>query len=494
MKKVILLGMSFVLVAAVAIGGTLAYLTDTDSDINVMTMGNVRIEQIEQEWNEGETELVNFTQAKPLLPYVGEFGWENRDEASGAYRRFTMNNVVDKYVSVKNTGITDAYVRTFIALEMGDYSYEDFNMIGVSINKTDGQEFPGLHWNWTDDFVAEIGGKNYNIMVAVYDKELLPGETTIPSLLQVYLSKDATNETVEKLDGNDNGTYDIFVYSEAVQADGFEQVGSVAALNTAFGDTSAPTHYHPWSVKAEVATADDLTKAIQDGADVITLTANITADVTIPEGETVVLNLNGCSLNATTIDDAGKPGVAITNSGNLILTGEGSIRTRNIMNYGNLVVDGDITVTGGWSSGGSAIWNEGDVVINNGTFVQDVTNTSNYAVKNATENTSIVINGGTFKGYHGAVGAEGGTLVINGGDFTCIGCSFTNSDHCVYAGGDAVVEINGGTFTGTDETAAGDSIVCGDSSVAVVVNGGTFISKGCSDTLGAVTVKGGDWN
>ena len=48
-KKYLLTGLSFVLVAAVAIGGTLAYLTSQDSDVNVMTLGNVDIEQIEQE-------------------------------------------------------------------------------------------------------------------------------------------------------------------------------------------------------------------------------------------------------------------------------------------------------------------------------------------------------------------------------------------------------------------------------------------------------------
>ena len=32
--------------------GTLAYLTDTDEDVNVMTLGNVDIEQIEQQRGE----------------------------------------------------------------------------------------------------------------------------------------------------------------------------------------------------------------------------------------------------------------------------------------------------------------------------------------------------------------------------------------------------------------------------------------------------------
>ncbi|MBQ2264553.1 MAG: hypothetical protein II341_04030 [Oscillospiraceae bacterium] len=62
MKKKALMGASYVLVAAMAIGGTVAYLTDrTDVATNVMTMGDVSIEQIELErvkqTNSGKDEL-----------------------------------------------------------------------------------------------------------------------------------------------------------------------------------------------------------------------------------------------------------------------------------------------------------------------------------------------------------------------------------------------------------------------------------------------------
>lgn len=130
LKKISISILSLALVAILSIGGTIAYLTSEDSDVNVMTMGNVKIEQIEQEWNEAG-ELVDFTQAKPLYPYVGELGWTNKDYENGAYRKFTMENVVDKYVSVKNTGKSDAYVRTIIALEMGDFTYQEFKQIGT---------------------------------------------------------------------------------------------------------------------------------------------------------------------------------------------------------------------------------------------------------------------------------------------------------------------------------------------------------------------------
>ena len=281
MKKILSITLVVVLLAGIAVSGTMAYLQDTDSDVNVMTLGKVDIEQIEQEWNADKTELQDFTQAKPLYPYVGILGWENKTENDGAYRRFTMNNVVDKYVTVKNTGRSDAYVRTFIALEMGSFSYEDFQKIGVSINKIDGDEFDfDGAWNWTDDFVAEIDGKNYNVMVAVHEDAIAPGEETIPSLLQVYLSKDATNEDVAKLDGNGNGTYDILVFSEAVQTEGFADAKT--ALNTAFGDTAEPTRYHPWSDGAQipivVSSVDDMREAMKTPESIIVLSSDVVID------------------------------------------------------------------------------------------------------------------------------------------------------------------------------------------------------------------------
>ena len=74
LKKFLLGAVSMVLVAALAIGGTVAYLQDEDSAVNVMTLGNVYIEQIEQE-RDANGDLVDFTQAKPAYPAVGPIEW-----------------------------------------------------------------------------------------------------------------------------------------------------------------------------------------------------------------------------------------------------------------------------------------------------------------------------------------------------------------------------------------------------------------------------------
>ena len=69
LKSFLLTGLSGVLVAATAVGGTLAYLMSTDSDVNVMTLGNVKIEQVEYE-RDVNGDLTEFTQTKPALPAV----------------------------------------------------------------------------------------------------------------------------------------------------------------------------------------------------------------------------------------------------------------------------------------------------------------------------------------------------------------------------------------------------------------------------------------
>jgi len=325
-NRKLLLIVSIVLAMTMSLGGTLAYLTDTDADVNTMVLGNVKIVQNEQQWNADKTELVEFEQDKPLLPYVGDLGWENKDDQDGAYRRFTMKNVVDKYVTVTNMGISNAYVRTIIALEMGEYTYEEFKMIGASVNAENGAEFkfPGA-WVWTDDYAAQIDGKNYNIMVAVHQDPLAPKATTIPSLLQVYLSKDADNEDVQKLDGNENGKYDILVISQAVQADGF---GSAAeALEAGFGKVTednkevvagwfasigdpdsdyqigSPDENYPESGKNDTnnppvfvaANADELTELLEAGATNIALAEGVDYGTMtlVPEMKNVTINAEG---------------------------------------------------------------------------------------------------------------------------------------------------------------------------------------------------------
>ena len=246
LKNVILGATAVALTAAVSIGATLAYLTDTDEDVNVMTLGNVAIDQIEQERvdnTDAQTELKDFEQNKPLLPavYTGDtISWAPEDEwvvpGDEAWKVVEDNsNVIDKFVTVQNTGKSNAYIRTIFAFE------EDSSLMHYTANGANITE--GGTWIWEENVgTFEKDGVTYSLYVATYTEPVEPGQTTIPSLKQVYMDKTATNEYCEQF----GETYDILVYSQAVQSDGFDSViaGPQAALNEAFGEISGTSN--PW--------------------------------------------------------------------------------------------------------------------------------------------------------------------------------------------------------------------------------------------------------
>ena len=68
-KKILALSLCVVMLAIAIVGGTLAYFTDTKSATNTFTVGNVKIDLIEQQRKLDEngnktTELENFEQNK----------------------------------------------------------------------------------------------------------------------------------------------------------------------------------------------------------------------------------------------------------------------------------------------------------------------------------------------------------------------------------------------------------------------------------------------
>lgn len=358
LKNILLSGLSLVLVAALAIGGTVAYLQDDDSDVNVMTLGNVSIAQHEyeratnadgsyetKEFN-GVTSYVlkDFTQGKPLLPIVGDpstgaAGWDNtvvrmtQVDSYGSMQVFAGKNAQDKFVTVENTGKTDAYVRTLVAIEIGS---TDGSLIGTSYHST---------WNPTEIGEITIDGNKYLLIEYAYEggkltdgtwrhqNGILPaGDTSYPNLSQVYIKSVATNEDMEKIDGNGNGTLDILVVSQAVQVAGFADAET--ALNAGFGDIT--TTNHPWingvKLPAVIEDADGLVEALESGKDVV-----FNDDVKIdPAGMSNAYGTTGINVkNGQTIDG---------NGNTLDIKGAGGTWDSGINTTGGLIKN--LTVTG----------------------------------------------------------------------------------------------------------------------------------------------------
>ncbi len=252
MKKLIAWLLVLALVAAGSVGATLAFLTYTDEDVNVMTLGKVRIDQLEYERIDTETKDENakvqeFHNEKPLFPGVYEdtFDWgtgdayvnwdqiDKDDYTSGIWNPDKINNEQDKMVFVKNKGDFDAYVRTVFAFEtLPEWDYAEFcDKIHLNLNETD------WTWDWVE-VPVEIGGGHYYVAVATYKYPLAPGEVTEISLSQVAMDKSVTKEEVAGF----GETYQILAKSQAIQTDGFTD--PKFALDTGFEPITADNV--PW--------------------------------------------------------------------------------------------------------------------------------------------------------------------------------------------------------------------------------------------------------
>lgn len=270
MKKHILLALSFVLVAVLSIGATLALLTYEDSDHNTMTVGQAKIEQLEYQrvvdkdgnWVASDTKdeygyypdkLEEFKQDELLLPTTGKPAWDDRVPghqqswaevgAPGSNQLFddSVTNVKDKFVFVKNTGSIDIYFRTIILIEVPEGTTGSIGLVGTGNSRYD--------WDVTTEGIQEakdrkiygyitVDGTRYAMLCAQYMETLAKDEISRPSLLQVYMSKDTTNDDIPKY----GDKVDVLVLSQAVQAKGYKD--ATTALTDAFGELTENSH--PW--------------------------------------------------------------------------------------------------------------------------------------------------------------------------------------------------------------------------------------------------------
>lgn len=264
--KVLTLILVVGLSVSAGVAGTLAYLQSEDSDVNVMTLGNVKIEQHEYQRKvnedgtfktdtiDGVTSYVleEFEDNKPLLPSAIDtetwVGWDydstmvrmtQVDSYGGMQVFFEASNAQDKFVTVENTGKTDAYIRTFVAIEVGE---ADPALIGTSYHFT---------WKSSEIGLIEIDGNKYFVNEYVYkggqlsdgtwrhENGILPaGDTSYPNLSQVYIHSKAENTDMDAIDGNKNGKLDILVLSQAIQAEGFETAEKAFAAGFPMGDSN----------------------------------------------------------------------------------------------------------------------------------------------------------------------------------------------------------------------------------------------------------------
>lgn len=315
-NRILALTLVVALLAVAVAGATMAYFTDTDQAVNVATVGNVSIQQIELQRAEGvahnatakEGDLVPFVQGQTLAPayhtsddaYTAEatdlFFWGpyvyTGTAGNGLWNDQKLVGAMDKFVFVENTGDSACYFRTWIAFECPEGMEYSEGFDKEFMMNTNGSAV----YDWSDSSYVEIDGVRYLVVCATYQRALPSGATSHPSLLQVVMTHNATNEDAAKI----GSTYEILVFSQAVQADNFPNAET--ALEKAFGTE------HPWtSLNKEDVSAEDLTDALQNTNDttvILNLTEDATYDVsswnTFAMGgentELIVINGNGHTL------------------------------------------------------------------------------------------------------------------------------------------------------------------------------------------------------
>lgn len=183
-RKIMLLAAALVMVAVLGIGGTLAYFTDKDEEINTFTVGNVDIDLTEPGWD-------------PDLGGTGE------EEAKDVY----PGEPLAKDPTIENIGKNPCFVRISVSnLDQFVAEYGEDAMIGLRYQYVDGYN--------TNDWVLHTDGYYYYCpFINDTDRSgvLAIGVKTNPVFDQIVIPYALTNN---------EATTPIEVKAEAVQAQG----------------------------------------------------------------------------------------------------------------------------------------------------------------------------------------------------------------------------------------------------------------------------------
>lgn len=207
-KKIALICTAVVLVAAIAVGGTLALLTDsTDKVQNTFTVGKgISIDLKEPDWDG--------------VDFDGNTSTASEDLGENLAQNFVPSRVIPKDPTVKNISETDE-VWIAVKLDVGYQLNEDGTTYKVTgkdaLDKI--QDFAQIDWNagW------EAKDADANSLVYYYKTKVAAGAETANLFSEVAINNDANEQ------GMDNFKIDVTAY--AVQAENVEYEAAKTALD-----------------------------------------------------------------------------------------------------------------------------------------------------------------------------------------------------------------------------------------------------------------------
>lgn len=238
-KTILVAAIAVMLVAALVVGGTLAYFTDTKSADNTFTVGNVKIDLLEsslhrenagyvgtpgEELNPQNAELwseVLKQGSNNTSPYKAGDTFYTDDQIEANAATYTCDGVelapgqsYHKMPYVKNTGANDAYIRIRVMFP----AELDTAVLNSSMYTTSAISRGEFTMVKTEN--VEKDGKLYNVYTFTRTEALKPNEMTYWNVWgTVHMDSDVTNEEIANL--LPNGTFNVLVEADAIQADGF---------------------------------------------------------------------------------------------------------------------------------------------------------------------------------------------------------------------------------------------------------------------------------
>lgn len=425
-RVVLASAVSLMVSAAMAVGSTFAWFTDTvTNDSNIIKSGTLDVRL-----------------------YVSDDASTWTDASSGAifnYDKWEPGYTAVKYVKVENKGSLD--FKWKLDLEADETAVNGVKLsevidVYMSNNIADRNAVTNASYVGTlAELMAEEDGAAHDV--------LEDGESKVVCIA-LKMKEEAGNE-----------------YQDLQVGSGIKVVLNAAQLTSesdSFGnDYDAGAKYE--GEPTAVGTVAELEAALAKGEPV-----KLTADVTFAEGNytvaadtAAVIDLNG---NDLTVENADETPAFLKVEGDLTIKGEGNVVARQINAYeGSKLTLGEGVILS--TANSFAINNSGETVIdgatinhtgtnhaiqNSGTLtIEDATVTStsdlNISTINSTGGT-VTINGGTFT-HNGSMGSvikwlysDEGEIIINDGTFIQKGGeSLASIDY-----GDAKLTINGGTF------------------------------------------------
>ena len=246
-KTILVAAIAVMLVAALVVGGTLAYFTDTKSADNTFTVGNVKINLLESSLHRENAGYVG-TPGEELNPKNAELWSEVLKQGSGNTNQYKAGDTFytdaqieadattykcdnvklapgqsyHKMPYVKNTGANDAYIRIRVMFPAElDTAVLNSSMYTTTAIKSG--EFTMVRTENVDK-----GGKLYNVYTFTRTEALKPNEMTYWNVWgTVHMDSDVTNEEIASL--IPTGKFDVLVQADAIQADGFANAADAFA-------------------------------------------------------------------------------------------------------------------------------------------------------------------------------------------------------------------------------------------------------------------------